>query len=375
MGTRGRHRYEFHDWNLFRAEETALVYRPSMRTLLRRFGYSLFAGALLVLVQYLGRQAPDILDLGYARNDPEFQAHRQELSRQAEELRQAARDGMTEEQRIAYDAELEQWQAAAEAQYEDAYGSFWTSPGRIALAVRMGMIVLSVLLAAAAILPPLMSLIEQITVASDGRGNLAVTRRRCLVHTHTCPLSDLGAMTITAAEKVVHAKHGTRRLGYRWAVSIESPSSGTRFEFHPDHQKLTPVEGQRLPERVEMFAQGLARMTGLQIPAPFIVDYQSLRPTLFGRRGEMVVRNQPVVTHTSRAYAMDEIPPELRGHVDALLAQAKVQPGVPVTKTFTRGSFTYRDPNGQEHTYTSVDEMPPDVRALFEKIRRETEGK
>ena len=371
----GRYRYEFYDWNLYRSDENSMVYRPSMRTLLRRFGYTLFAGALFVLVQYLGRQAPDILDVGYSRNDPEFQAHRQELSRQAEELRQAARDGMTEEQRIAYDAELERWQAAAEAQYEEAYGSFWTNPGRMAQVVRVGTIVLSILLAAAAILPPLMALIEQLTVQGDGLGNFVVTRRRFLNRTHACPSTGLGAMTITAGEKVVHGRHGTRRLGYRWVVGVDSPLTQTYFEFHPDHQKLTPIEGQGLPERVNEFAQGLSRMTGLQVPAPIIIDYQSVRPTLFGRRGEMMVRNQPVVTRTTHTYSLDEIPPDLRGHVDALLAQAKSQPGTPVTQTFTKGTFTYRDPNGQEHTYASVEEMPPDVRALFEKIRREVEEK
>ena len=374
MRTDGHHGYEFTDWNLYRSNENTLIYRPSVRTLMRRLVYTLVAGTLFVLVHYLGRQVPALLDPGYVRNDPQFQARQQELSRQAEELRQSARDSMTEEQRTAYDAELERWQAEAEAQYVESSTGTWGERRQMVLLFRIAMWALSILLGAVATLPPLMALIEQFTVENDGRGNLAVTWRRFVTRTRACPVSDLGAMTITAGERVAQGRYGTRGLGYRWIVSVESALTGLRFEFHPDHQKHTPINGRHLPERVETFVQGLSRMTGLQIPAPVILDYQTLTPAFIAGQGVMSVRNKAEVT--THSYSMDEIPQELRGHVDALLAQAKSNPGaMPAIHTFTHGTFTYRDPNGQEHTYTSLEEMPPDVRALFERIRRETEGK
>ena len=57
--------------------------------------------------------------------------------------------------------------------------------------------------------------------------------------------------------------------------------------------------------------------------------------------------------------ALDEIPPETRHQFEEFAAPPK--PG----QKFT---FKFRGPDGQEHTYHSLDELPPDVRAIYDRL-------
>ncbi|HEY3760466.1 MAG TPA: zinc ribbon domain-containing protein [Verrucomicrobiae bacterium] len=114
-----------------------------------------------------------------------------------------------------------------------------------------------------------------------------------------------------------------------------------------------------------------------------------------------IVTNTPVVTHTTVVkktenievigksgeqhtyHSLAEVPPELREDIEKLEAQAlnELAGGQPSTDSLTTpdrpGIITrqstmlikIKDHTGKEQTYHSVDEMPPDVRAKFEKMR------
>jgi hypothetical protein len=81
--------------------------------------------------------------------------------------------------------------------------------------------------------------------------------------------------------------------------------------------------------------------------------------------------------------SIDELPPELRAEVKKAEAEGLKQalrssfthgPTTQVTTTIVSDSkvslYKTRDAAGNEHTYHSLEEMPPDVRAAFEEAQR-----
>ena len=77
--------------------------------------------------------------------------------------------------------------------------------------------------------------------------------------------------------------------------------------------------------------------------------------------------------------SLDELPPELRSQLKSMRGEANAGPGLIDPNTLTPGfqvktvvkqRFTYKDPSGRTLTYNSLDEMPLEVRAIFEKARK-----
>jgi hypothetical protein len=81
--------------------------------------------------------------------------------------------------------------------------------------------------------------------------------------------------------------------------------------------------------------------------------------------------------------SLDELPPELRAEIEKAQAEGLKQvfrssssDGLmaKVTTTFVSNRkvslFKVRDPSGNERTYHSLEEMPPDLRAAFEEAQR-----
>ena len=68
---------------------------------------------------------------------------------------------------------------------------------------------------------------------------------------------------------------------------------------------------------------------------------------------------------------MDEAPPELRADIEKLESEAlkgNVTPGMIGRKSVSL--FKVKDASGNERIYHSLDEMPPDIRALVENFQR-----
>lgn len=62
----------------------------------------------------------------------------------------------------------------------------------------------------------------------------------------------------------------------------------------------------------------------------------------------------------------DDLPPEIRERIEAI--RAELPPGA------ASGTFYHvTDSAGQDQTYQSLDEMPPDVRASFEHLRQQAD--
>lgn len=73
-------------------------------------------------------------------------------------------------------------------------------------------------------------------------------------------------------------------------------------------------------------------------------------------------------------HSLDEVPPEFRAAAEKLKAEldAKPQSGAVSNDAVVRGSFQefkIKNAFGKEQVYHSLEEMPPETRALFEKLR------
>lgn len=74
-------------------------------------------------------------------------------------------------------------------------------------------------------------------------------------------------------------------------------------------------------------------------------------------------------------HSLEEVPPEFRAELEKL--QAEVKSGLKVESTskfIVRNEiqeFRFKDASGEERVYHSLDEMPPEQRALIEKMRQQ----
>jgi hypothetical protein len=80
-------------------------------------------------------------------------------------------------------------------------------------------------------------------------------------------------------------------------------------------------------------------------------------------------------------HSLKEVPPELRSEIEKAAAEALTEnPGVSsadglkttLVSDKTISVFKVKDPSGNERTYHSLDELPPDIRAALENARKKT---
>jgi hypothetical protein len=77
----------------------------------------------------------------------------------------------------------------------------------------------------------------------------------------------------------------------------------------------------------------------------------------------------PATGERKQAQSFDDIPESQRPQFEELQRTLQTKGAAHETR------FIFRDMTGQEHVYKSPDEMPPEIRALYEQIRKLAEGK
>jgi hypothetical protein len=237
------------------------------------------------------------------------------------------------------------------------------------------------------------------------------------------PIERLGRISLIAIENVATGRRPRTvwRLGWLWHIRLEGKShpsvgeSGPLIEFCPYQQKDRPTEGGRLPAQVATFVGWLSGATGLAAPEPAVADYiagaRRHAPVVTGHRVTSVAgpteerhvyhsleempaelrvlaeqridqfREQGKTTGSFEIVSeqsfgsLEEVPPELHGEAERAIAAARAHgmtpgfsaqlpPGTPGHR------ITVRDADGRIHTFNSPEEMPPDLRAQYEHMRR-----
>lgn len=356
-------------WRVAHRDNYSLTYRPGVRALMGRLGWTLVAVVVAVIVHQ------SIAELGPIRSGGASQMSTQQASQAP------ARESRLREETARLDRVLTIAHYAAQ--------------GAIGALLAFG------------ILLPLSCFWSSVTLTRGMRGELVVRQRGVLLpSTRTWPKGAFGRMMIVASETVLGRAARRHRAGYRWTVSLEAAGGGSSPEFCPHHQKTRPLEGQ-LPERVADLVGFLGEITGLPASAPVVVDWHGQGyggySTPIVRQRRTVSMGDPVVTRQT-FHSLDDMPEHLRGRAEELLARSREQGGTPQEEVVsTRQTFhsldemppelrarvekmmggetdslaaessqtiTITDGDGTTRTYSSPDEMPPDVRAMFERMRR-----
>jgi hypothetical protein len=148
---------------------------------------------------------------------------------------------------------------------------------------------------------------------------------------------------------------------------------GTGFDFHVDHWKHTPATQNRLPDRVAALVDGLNRLTGVTYEGPIILDSIPYSPKSFGARVHFGSRG-PVV-RTQMFTRMGDVPPELRGEIESLMSSPSGSEGSGIQRRVIRTEhITVKDADGNVRTFNSAEELPPEMRSIYEEMRRRHES-
>ncbi|MCL4694616.1 MAG: hypothetical protein KJ060_19155 [Candidatus Hydrogenedentes bacterium] len=321
FGTSSSHQFNFVDWNVYRNTDESLVYRPGMKTLLRRLAWSFVAVVLIVGVQYGYHEAISRLTILEPRG--------------------------TEVGVVGPDEQ-------------------------VAAGLRYARIALTILLGGSAILVPLLALIEQLTIRQDVRGDLVIARRQLWPRTVSCPGASLSPLSVIAREQA--RSGGNHSNGYQWIVLTYSDpargGTGTSLEFHVDHSQFPPTSTDRLPERAATFVDALRRLTGVEYQGPIVTEADPFRSV---RRGQYRRRGPVVTKRFTKTFG--NVPPELQGEVESLMARLGENSGSGFQHEVIRTErITVKDADGNVRTYNSAEELPPEMRAVFDEMRRRHES-
>lgn len=304
--------YRMQNWYIAARDPQRITFRPSLKTLLRRFGVTAMAAMSIVLIA-------SIRDVT---------------------------------------AEL---------------GALSGKSDTVIMALDISLWVLGGMLAAAGLVSPLSTLWETVTVSRGMRGTLKVRARRIFGSTREWPLETLRSIGVIVQEHIIRARGAPCDVGHVWRVGVVDENGHWCVDLHVDYTKHASLPG-HFPERTRECIEALEQITGLRCSgAPVFIEEGSVPVVMddshgmvsIGRRGGNVTQHVSASTESHTYHSLDEMPPEVRARVEEMMAQQRASGA----QTFVSERITISGENGTR-TYHSVDEMPPDVRARYEEARR-----
>lgn len=148
------------------------------------------------------------------------------------------------------------------------------------------------------------------------------------------------------------------RLEGRDGALQDSPRLVT---FFPLRERFISNLQQRPPERVAQFLNWLYLNTNLPVEGPQIVEAPLLGTR--GRLGKTVMLDQKTTTHTFDS--LEQVPERFRSLAAQMMEEAQQEVNQ------SSAQFRFLDSGGEQQTYTSLEEMPPEVREIFESMQGE----
>ncbi|HRK34089.1 MAG TPA: hypothetical protein PLJ47_05790 [Candidatus Hydrogenedentes bacterium] len=369
------HRYDFHDWVCSTARAEVMVYRPSGRTLLRRLGIMTIVLVLLALIgfqvvpSFMAVPAPNV------SNESTLET-KQEMDALASDLLST----LSPADRQNFEERLAQTNAARNAQIAE----YRETRERINKFVLYGCAGIGIPIAIAALMSPLSCLWQRIEFTHTGSRRFNVRKRGALARSVEISAEEFPHLRVRVVERISRQRRRTvYRDGYDWIVSMEADATrpGTIngvpiFEFVVHHQKDRPVPEMPMPPRVRALVEFLERITARKAGQTVFMDYQGVQGPWYAQRhvvsGQVSSRmiGEPTVTEAS--ISLDEMSPEMRAQFAPLMEKARTAGpmSLSIEGSSSDQAITFRDENGNVRRYSSIDEMPSDVRALFEQVRK-----
>lgn len=231
-------------------------------------------------------------------------------------------------------------------------------------------------LVAVAVLPIAGFPLQRLTLERTEEDQFVIRKRGLWPTTRSWPNEAFGQIIFAVEEETSRYRHVTTTIGWLWMVKLRvspqfvmehGPSlvDDPEIVFHIDRQKDRPTDLTRPPRSVRVLIKHLRRLTGIRQVGH--TEIESEKRGFFGRRRKYVTRttSAPVV-QKSVYHSADDAPEHLRGEVRRILERARS--GDPASHRSLR--VTIRDSDGNERTYTSLEEMPADVRRRYEDAVR-----
>lgn len=360
-------------WNLVRADRYELSMRPGILTLAQRLGWSAVWLVLAGTIWFGCANRIARIDALEGRTTGAGGAGIEGLSES--ELSQLRETMPPEDYAVI--------EGAVEAEALRQHPAIRNSNEAFRKIYRAGGSLGAVVFGVCATLPLLAFAMGRLQVARDTGNNLRFRYWNYLPITRSWPASSFDNLEIFVTEDLNFSRaRGIRQRGWVWVaqpqrgahptfpmlggLSIGSGEEGPVFVL--DRQQSAPSAAPLIPDRVHAFAEAFKSVTGIAYGEPIVPETGDV----FGSEGRRGIRTsftmsvgKPGVakqTYTSR----DEVPPELRGAIDELMARAQREGGGVYTSTTQR--ITVTDERGNTQVYDSMDEMPPEVRARLKKF-------
>jgi len=375
--------YDVTNWRLVSQDQQRVVYRPGLQTLANRLRWTI-AATIVAVCLYLGYQRMDqMLSNWHTPASTNANPLQSEVENVTREMEEAFQRTMSAAEWEAFEQKLAESRREAKAEVEARERRF----RQVIAGCKVFLLGGTGLFLFLGVLTPLSCLWSRVSIEADFQRNLVVRKWGLLFPvSRSWPISMFRYIGIVAGNTFPGVRGGRISAQWDWRVRLtpapHSPQQQTPLadldnftppavEFRVFRHQHRPQPGQ-LPAPVADFVVALQRITGLSYGEPVIMETSPM-----GSRGAMrtVVReSRPVVTkHTFRS--MEQVPEVLRSHIEEMMAAAREQ-GTPqtsrieMTTDLVSGTITYRDAKGNVHTYRSAEEMPPEVRAIFERARR-----
>lgn len=365
-------RYE--TWQIAQADGRRIVLRPSFLTVLQRLGFT-FICVLLVFATSIGYY--QVWSVRTSRPQPAEPSQRErDVQRAAEQLeRDAIESGLiTEEEAHAIRERSEQRRAEQRAQRRDeilTYATWleWGLAGAIGLFTFLGIVV------------PLSAYWERVTMRVDPYGRFIFKRRGPNLLTERIQAEPGTYTSILCCAQEQQRKRGQNTyetVGWMWNIAIQSIGGDQNIVFSLDMMKNRPMENAPPPGRVRRVADALSKNMRIPIVKEFpVLDFHSRRFGPMGNQATFISSSDPIVT--TRVVNHDEMPPEMQDR----LKSASGSPMSIRNKTVrnlsgdatvheesnTSRKITYQAVDGTVYTYDSFDDMPPEVKAIYEKLQ------
>ena len=251
-----------------------------------------------------------------------------------------------------------------------------------------------VLLAVVTLLSPLASAWNRLRIRRDARGDLIVATWNLLPRSRTFFLDEFTGIQY-GAEEVRHYRRGGRTTAHywQWYVRLTASAPGNaQLSFFPYRQKDRPGAQPKPPDQVNTLIQWLQQASGFPVSGPHIIEKGAYQRTqrMENRQDDFsnLTNTVSVSQHQSHAFSpLEDMP--LPGNMKTRTYERVVkrdssgneqvfESGEPLPEDLMEKlqqyaggtdsqTFTYRENDGQERTYHSLDEMPPHVRAHFER--------
>ena len=259
----------------------------------------------------------------------------------------------------------------------DELGALSGTSDAVLPGMNTGFWILSGIVAAIGILSPVSTLWQKMTLSRTPRGGLETREQRLLGSTREWPLEMFRNIAVIVQEHMVSFRGAPCGWGYLWRVGLVDQHGYWCVELQIDRTKIAPLQD-RMSERTRECVEALQQITGLHFGGtPIIIEHGGTPRAMNGlsdtmprtthlteRRGN-ITEHVTTSTESHTYQSLEEMPPEVRARVEGVMAQGRSSGAW----TSVSEQITVTDENGTR-TYTSVEEMPPDVRAQYEEARR-----